>query len=91
VSRVLPDDNTLLAATRPVAGAPAPLQHPRDCSNHTTRSKSAFPATLRRNVQATPARLRRISRIDLDYQPSSVCSFLGNQTSKNPKSRIEPV
>jgi hypothetical protein len=50
--------------------------------------KAPSPATLRRNMLAPPARLRRISRIDVDYPASSICCFLANQPPKQSESRI---
>jgi hypothetical protein len=45
--------------------------------------------TLRRYVQTTPARLRRISGVHGDHLANSVCCFFADQPCQNSKTRIE--
>ncbi len=40
-------------------------------------------------MQATPASLRRIFCIDVDYQANGTCCPLADQTSKNPEARVK--
>jgi hypothetical protein len=52
-------------------------------------TETPSPATLRRYVQTTPARLRRISGVYGDHLANSVYCFFADQPSQNSKTRIE--